>query len=150
MAVTTLTKGIKHRCKENEMTNNILLLTHGQVGQALLDAAENTLGFAQNNLSTISVDNSLDYELLHQNINSFISMQLKETNLLIMTDLLGSTPCNIASQLISKNNVAVITGVNLGMVLRSINYINRPFSELVQKASEGGKNCITICGTQQE
>lgn len=126
------------------MNNTILLLTHGLVGQAIMQAASNTLGENQTNVLSVSIsDNQKRLDIINK-LENIINEQ-PNNNFLILTDLYGSTPCNVASKLIKKNKVAVISGLNLGMLLKSINYINLPFSELIIKASEGGKECIKTC-----
>ena len=126
------------------MNNIILLLTHGEVGQAMKDAASSTLGFVNNELLVLSVSNQLKLEQIKEKLEVLIHKHAKE-HILILTDLFGSTPCNIASLFTKKNRVCVISGLNLGMLLKSLNYINLPFNELIKKAALGGKECIKTC-----
>ncbi len=57
---------------------------------------------------------------------------------LILTDVIGATPCNVASQLIQDDHVAVVAGANLPMLLRVLCYRQGTLSEVVQRALEGG------------
>ena len=126
------------------MKNKILLLTHGSVGKAMLSAANSTLGELPESVYSISVSRSPDTEAIAEAIEK-ISPIDETDHLLILTDLFGSTPCNLAAKHAKKGVVAVISGVNLGMLIKSINYISSPFNELVDKAALGGKDCIKIC-----
>ncbi len=144
MAVMISRSAIINLCKEIEMTNTILLLTHGHVGKAMLDAASNTLGKSLPDIICVSVEANPDPDKLFNRLSDLIAKQVNK-HLLILTDLFGATPCNIATKLRKENKVAVVSGVNLGMLLRSINYTHLPFEELVNKAKEGGINCIKTC-----
>mgnify|MGYP006074119427 CR=1 FL=1 len=126
------------------MTNSILLLTHGTVGEAMLQAASNTIGNRPENLLSLSVNVNPNPALIFSKLETIIAQQ-NGKSLLILTDLFGATPCNLATKLSQKDKVAIISGVNLGMLLRSINYIHLPLKELANKAHEGGKDCIKTC-----
>jgi len=130
------------------MKTKILVLTHGQVGHSMLKAAKNTLGNIPNGVYALAVDDKPDIE----SITNFITTLLNDNNiinLLILTDLFGSTPCNIASQFANRaENVAAVSGLNFGMLIKSINYIDLPIDELVSKAVIGGKECIKTCGSK--
>ncbi len=124
------------------MINKILLLTHGDVGKAILNAASNTLGRTLKNIKSISVTNRHSLEKL----TAIVETEVNDTNnTLILTDLFGATPCNIASQFSEKNHIAVVSGLNLGMLLKSLNYQELDFCQLIKKAAEGGIECIKTC-----
>jgi PTS system ascorbate-specific IIA component len=126
------------------MTNKILLLTHGSVGHAMLEALENTLQKAVEDISAISVSPNLDPEKLQSEIGALATSE-SQNNLLILTDLFGSTPCNIATKFFKKQKVAIVSGVNFGMLIKSVNYLHLPFDQLVDKACQGGKEAIKTC-----
>lgn len=144
MAVTILHNAIIHLCKEITMTNTILLLTHGSVGKAMLSAASNTLDRPLNDILSVSVEANPDPDKLFVQLETLVKKYV-DNHLLILTDLFGATPCNIATKLRKNHKIAVVSGVNLGMLLRSINYIHLPFDELLIKAKEGGINSIKTC-----
>ena len=64
---------------------------------------------------------------------------------LILTDIYGSTPSNIACALSTKENVRIISGINLPMLIRVLNYPNLELDELVLKAISGGQEGIMDC-----
>ncbi|MEO8248597.1 MAG: PTS fructose transporter subunit IIA [Burkholderiales bacterium] len=57
---------------------------------------------------------------------------------LILTDVFGATPCNVAQQLVDGPNVRLIAGVNLPMLLRALSYRGEALDEMVQRALAGG------------
>jgi len=68
---------------------------------------------------------------------------------LVLTDLYGSTPSNIAQKLIAQRNVHVVSGLNLSMLIRILNYPQLPLLELSEKAVSGGKDGISWIRSEQ-
>ena len=67
---------------------------------------------------------------------------IKGKGVLLLSDVFGATPCNIAQRLCQPGRIEGVAGVNLPMLLRVACYSNKPLDELVQRALEGGKECI--------
>lgn len=65
---------------------------------------------------------------------------------LVFTDMYGSTPSNIAYSLAEKGRVNVISGINLPMLIRALNYQTLDLDALTEKAVSGGKEGIICCG----
>ncbi|OBS31740.1 PTS fructose transporter subunit IIA [Tepidimonas fonticaldi] len=57
---------------------------------------------------------------------------------LVLTDIFGATPCNIATQLLDGVHTRLVTGVNLPMLLRAVTYRHEPIDTLVSRATLGG------------
>jgi PTS system ascorbate-specific IIA component len=64
---------------------------------------------------------------------------------LVLADLFGSSPANIANALTGSGRVHVLTGVNLPMLVRVLNYPRLPLSEIAQKALSGGRDGVLLC-----
>ena len=62
--------------------------------------------------------------------------------MLILTDIFGSKPCNIAMQRAAKENVCAVAGLNLSMLIRVINYPDLCLTELTDKAISGGREGV--------
>jgi len=77
----------------------------------------------------------------HQAIKD-ISQLDTNTGLIIITDIYGSTPSNIAQTLVETFHASLISGLNLPMLLRLLNYRNEKLPILINKAIEGGKDGI--------
>ena len=129
------------------MTVNILLISHDNVGQAILDASINTLGFCPLTAEILSVPNNCDPESKIEIAQAKAKELDQGDGVLILTDIYGSTPSNIACTLSGNDNIRIISGLNLPMLIRVLNYPNLELDELVLKAMSGGKEGIMLCGT---
>lgn len=126
------------------MSIKILLLTHEQIGKSMLNVAKNILGDLPTEITTISVlpDCQPD-KILDQLNNEFINYSNEKV--LILSDIFGATPCNIAQKLNQGTNVCLVTGLNLPMLVRVLNYIHLPIEEVCEKAIAGGQTGIFMC-----
>lgn len=125
------------------MTVGILLITHSGIGQALIATLINTFGDLRMPMKSISIGKEPDPELL----SSQACQDARELNqgagILVFTDMIGSTPCNIAQRVRAADvDVRVITGVNLPMLFRVLNYPDLPLEVLAQKALMAGREGI--------
>jgi PTS system mannose-specific IIA component len=94
-----------------------LILTHGDLARALVDAAERIVG-ALRDVHSLSLDWDEPRESLLERIGRVIAELDHGDGVLILTDLFGDTPSNLALGLVEPGRVEVVTGVNLPMVLR--------------------------------
>lgn len=124
------------------MPVRIVLLTHREVGEALKEAAKNTLVQLPLRCDTISVSEDTDFDTLLLTLEAIADENLDDGGVLILTDLYGSTPCNLAKKLCASKQCEVVTGLNLAMLIRIMNYAKRPLAELSEIACEGGKQSI--------
>jgi PTS system mannose-specific IIA component len=95
----------------------VLIITHGNLGYELIQAAELIKGRLDGVLA-ISVDPTKGTEELKKEITSGIKKVEKGKGVLILTDLFGGTPSNISLSFLKENKVEVVTGVNLSMLLK--------------------------------
>jgi PTS system ascorbate-specific IIA component len=65
--------------------------------------------------------------------------------ILILTDMFGSTPSNIACMVSHRDDVRIVAGLNLPMLIRVLNYPNLNLEELEQKALSGGQEGVVRC-----
>lgn len=63
-------------------------------------------------------------------------------NTLVLTDMFGATPCNVAQKVVDGVHAKLVAGVNLPMLLRTVNYRNESLDVLVARALSGGAQCI--------
>lgn len=127
---------------------NIILITHETVGTALLEAVKMALGVLPLPTTVIAVTHQDDPDKivakLKKHVDSLINKD-PEQDFLILTDLFGATPSNIASRLQKcerKDKIDVVAGLNLPMLIRVMNYSTLPLHQLTQKAVSGGKDGI--------
>lgn len=67
-----------------------------------------------------------------------LASSVRDPELLILTDVFGGTPCNVALRLVDGPQVRVVVGVNVPMLWRAISYRQLPLAELVERAVSGG------------
>ena len=98
----------------------ILLVTHGDIGKALLNCAAHILDSSPFSVDCLSINSNKNLETY----SNIISKKIKDLDtgngVLIMTDIYGATPCNLLNKFIMKNKVEVITGINLPMLIKAI------------------------------
>ena len=125
------------------MTTTLLIISHTPTANALIQAAQAVL--------PDDLDNVIAYDIhLNDTLEKAtqISSALPQDDLLILTDLLGSSPYNIAKQIQQERpqqqNCELVTGLNLAMLLKVINYQQLGANELAKKAVSGGKKSIIL------
>jgi PTS system ascorbate-specific IIA component len=120
----------------------ILLLTHGRLGEALVECAGHVLGGQlPEHLAMLSAGQDEPVEDVEARVRDWVSKLDQGGGVLILTDLLGATPARVAARMIEPGRVEALSGVSLPMVLRAINYRNRLLSALVKKALLAGTEC---------
>lgn len=120
--------------------NAILLIGHAPLAHALRQCALHVFPDCGAHLAAIDVQPNLSPdETLH---TARIAMeQLAQPGIkgvLVLTDIFGATPSNVAQKLVDGVNSRLITGVNLPMLLRSVSYRHEPLDALVSRAVIGG------------
>lgn len=124
------------------MSIGILLITHNNIGAALLDTALINLGRENPGVQTIQVGFDADPDKILVQCRHIVKEIDRGHGVLVLTDLYGSTPSNIANKLTDINNTHVIAGINLPMVMKVINYAEESIDSLIERTLKGGKNGI--------
>lgn len=124
------------------MNAAILLITHRDFGKNLRAIAEDILGHAIDNCTVVDVENGSDTDLVRACAEDAAKTLDNGNGLLILTDIYGATPANIACGLIDKPARQLITGVNLPMLLKAVTYRHLPLEQLTGKVIDGGRSSI--------
>ena len=124
------------------MTIGILLLTHNDIGAQLLLAAKSTYGSVPIRTEILSIDHYDQPNDLAKLANQYVKLLDDGKGVLILTDMFGSTPSNIAKDLCHLSKVNVVSGLNLSMLLHIFNYPNLSLNQLTAKAIEGGRDGV--------
>ncbi|MBT4838672.1 MAG: PTS fructose transporter subunit IIA [Methylococcales bacterium] len=124
------------------MKVSILIVTHSNVGNVLLNAAKTIMVDTPSEMSCINIWNQCDVELEISYIDKMIQTMDKGEGVLILNDLYGATPCNILFKFLERQSVRVVTGLNLSMLLTVMNYSGLSLDDLMVKAIEGGKSNV--------
>ncbi|HEB66724.1 MAG TPA: PTS sugar transporter subunit IIA [Gammaproteobacteria bacterium] len=126
------------------MRVGLLIITHGDIGQSLLDTAVAVLGTCPLQTRTLSVPMASDTEAVEAEARRHVAELDRGDGVLVLTDLFGSTPSNIACRL-RADRVAVVAGTNLPMLVRVLNYPELDLPSLVEKAVSGGQDGVVCC-----
>ncbi len=128
------------------MSTALFFITHKGIARNLLKTGEAIVQKTHSNLSFFEVPMDLRAPLLIDKIVNRIEDKLKQLTLdegiFFITDIYGSTPSNIAQQLANKYKTHLITGLNLPMIIRLLNYRDETAENLLQKALEGAHHGI--------
>ncbi|MDF0605173.1 PTS sugar transporter subunit IIA [Neisseriaceae bacterium TC5R-5] len=116
----------------------VLIIGHGQLAQSLADCAKHVLGRVPDNLVVMAVDKNDDPESKQREAENLLASVDRGAGVLVLTDMCGGTPSNIACRLCRPNQVEVVGGANLPMVVRALFYSDQPLDVVVQKAITGG------------
>ncbi len=127
------------------MKLQLLLITHDNIGAALLQTVTNTFERLPVPTNTISIDYKTDLEEKLIEIQQLINSATETNDVLIVTDMFGSTPCNLANRLQLNKRTRLVTGVNLPMLIRIMNYPNLSLDALAKKAISGGREGVISC-----
>lgn len=127
------------------MAVGVLLLTHESIGPALIEAARHVLGKLPLEVESVEVGADSDPDVMLR-LSSKRARALDEGDgVLVLTDVFGATPCNVARRLGDRGTPLVcVPGLNLPMLLRVLNYPEQPLAELAETAASGGRNGIFV------
>jgi len=121
----------------------ILLVTHDNLGNSLLDCVRHVLGVVPANLKSLSVSAGDDPRQKSLEGHELVKELDAGGGVLVLSDVYGATPSNIARQLCHAERVMGVAGVNLPMLLRVCCYPPTTLPDLAKVAVEGGRGCIT-------
>ena len=131
------------------MTVGILLICHNDIGAQLIETATDMLERLPTRLEHIDVRQDDDpIDLLNAARRRVTELDGGE-GVLVMTDMYGSTPSNIAHRLRDQHQVQVLSGVNLPMLVRALNYPRLTLTEMTAKARSGGREGIIQEGASE-
>ena len=120
----------------------ILLVTHNGLGDSFAECVKHVLGEVPGNLAVLTVLASDDPQKKLSEGQEHIKQLDAGSGVLILADIFGATPSNIARQLCHAERVMGVAGVNLPMLLRVLCHPATSLQELAKAAIEGGRECI--------
>lgn len=124
----------------------IIVVTHMNYGSALLSAAEFIVG-SVSDYTCIQVDASLQVEETVTRLKEAVERLNTGKGVLVLTDMFGGTPTNLSLSLLgARQDVEVLTGVNLPMLLRVLSNRKLPLAEMVELALKAGCEGIISAG----
>ncbi|MDB5732605.1 MAG: fructose transporter subunit [Variovorax sp.] len=120
--------------------NSIFIIAHAPLAQALRECALHVFPDCAASIGAFDVlPDSPAEETLAAARRALAPLQrAPQDRVLVLADVLGATPCNVARRLIDDTCSRLVAGVNLPMLLRAVCYRNEPLDALVERAIAGG------------
>jgi PTS system mannose-specific IIA component len=120
---------------------NVVVVTHGDFGTALVRAAEMIVG-PQENVRAVALLPEESPDGFGDKLDAALA-DLDGQDILLLIDLFGGTPCNVSSRKVLQTNTEVITGMNLAMVIEALTSRDgTPLSELAVQVAEAGRKAV--------
>lgn len=116
----------------------ILLVTHGSLGESLIQCACHVIGKRPPLIAQIGVsahDDPLEIERVARQMLAWVD---NGSGVLVLSDIYGATPSNIAARLLVPGQIECVAGVSLPMLIRALTYREKDMATLVQRAVSGG------------
>ncbi|MCB9779028.1 MAG: PTS sugar transporter subunit IIA [Alphaproteobacteria bacterium] len=124
----------------------VVVATHCRVASALAEAAEVVLG-PQEGLAAADLHAELDEEAAWGTLRDAVASVEADEGVLVLVDMLGGTPSNLAMALLAEARIEVVTGVNLPMVLRALQHREgRDLESLAADVHEYGRRNVIAAG----
>jgi len=120
----------------------ILIVSHGAFGEALIHSASHVLGKRPLRVRQVGITTHDDPELILPQAQDLVRQLDEGDGVLVLTDILGATPSNIACRLLDPGKVEGVSGASLPMLIRALTYRNEPLSTVVEKAISASTECV--------
>src|SRR6476659_6778433 len=121
-----------------------IIVTHGQLANELVSAAEMIVGEI-NHITAVSIGWHDDVDVAREEIDRAIQRVDTGSGVLILTDMCGGTPTNIAASFLGRAAVEVVTGVNLPMVIKlATQEADEKLSDLARRIRDQGQQQIHL------
>lgn len=131
----------------------LVIVTHGRLGAELISALEHVVG-PQVNITAVCIGPDDDMEQRRTQILDSVANAEEGNGVVLLTDMFGGTPSNLAISIMDRANVEVIAGVNLPMLIKLASVRQtESLEEAAQSAQEAGRKYINIASrllTQEE
>ena len=123
----------------------IVIVTHGELGDALIGAAEFILDSRPESIESISIDINENAEKLRQKIDQGIKKVMESQGVIILTDMFGGTPSNLSYSFLEEGRIEVLSGVNLPILIQAVNMRKKmKLDKLAGNLEAFGKRSISL------
>ena len=124
----------------------IVIVTHRQLGDALIGAAEFIIGNRPEAMESVSIDLSENADRLRTKIARGIKKVEGQEGILILTDMFGGTPSNLSYSFLEEGRIEVLSGVNLPILIQAASLRDKDIKldELAAKLEIFGKKSISL------
>ena len=124
----------------------IVIVTHGKLAEAFVSVTEHVVG-KQAQMAAVGIEPEDDAELARERIMKAISEVDSGKGVVVLTDMFGGTPSNLAISVMKHDGVEVIAGVNLPMMIKLASVRGKvPLEDAVNQAQEAARKYINVAG----
>lgn len=120
----------------------ILIIAHSDLGLSLIRCATHVTGAEQPHLQHVGVKRGDDPQQVTQAARALLKQLDQGDGVLVLSDIYGATPCNVATRLLVPGKVEGVAGVNLPMLVRALGHRSEPLADVVQRACSGGREGV--------
>jgi PTS system ascorbate-specific IIA component len=120
----------------------VLIVAHGAFGEALIHCASHVLGKRPLRVRQVGVTVHDDPDAMLPQTAGLVRELDEGDGVLVLTDMVGATPSNIAARLAVPGRVEVVAGVSLPMLIRALTYRHETLATAVDKAMSGGREGV--------
>jgi PTS system ascorbate-specific IIA component len=124
----------------------ILIVAHGAFGEALIHCASHVLGKRPLRVRQVGITVHDDPDAILPQAQDLVRQLDEGEGVLVLTDMIGATPSNIATRLMQPGRVEVVSGASLPMLVRALTYRAEPLATVVAKAVSGGQEGVMQFG----
>ena len=121
----------------------IVLVTHGNLAREFVVALEHVVG-PQRYVSAVCIGADDDMEKRRAEILESVKVCDTGDGVIVLTDMFGGTPSNLAISIMAQARIEVLAGVNLPMLVKLTSVRDRPLAEAVRRAQEAGRKYIAV------
>lgn len=125
--------------------NHILLIAHAPLAQALRECALHVFADCGDDISVLDVPSSESPDITLSAAQALLA-QSGAQRTLVLTDVFGATPSNVAHRLVEGTSARLLVGVNLPMLLRALCYRHEPLEQQTERALVGGQQGMLQVG----
>ncbi len=120
----------------------ILIIAHGSLGESLIHCVSHVLGKQPPQLAHFAVGTNDDPSDLYPQAHQMVNAVNTGAGVLILSDMYGASPCNLVAKLLAPGIIEGVAGVNLPMLVRVLNYRDKPIKTCLEKAISGGRDGV--------
>jgi len=132
------------------MSIGVLIVSHESLGQDMLDISVKTLGTCPLAVDVLGITLDANPDKLAHEAESMATALDSGDGVLVLTDLCGATPANIASHLSRHATMMVVAGLNLPMLIRVLNYPELDLIDIAKRAVDGGRQGVMLLPGRHE
>ncbi len=122
----------------------VILVTHGNLAKEFIGAVELIVG-PQKNMTAICIGPDDDMEKRRKEIINSVAKADEGEGVVLLTDMFGGTPSNLAISVLDQDRVGVVAGVNLPMLIKLVSLrASEPLASAVTQAQEAGRKYINV------